>query len=355
LVYLCFYAHVILLLFDNIAATTSLGVWTFLLLIEHIRVIYTYPGTNFLGCCRSYASLSPWQFSLSSFWWPLVFVDSRLLTIISLIIEFQNYRLSHIFVSICFIPDMMRLFKVYHAGESFGRKVIMITHLIRDLVKFLLILVVFLFSYTVVSQALLHQNRELSAGIYSKLIYGGTWIVFGELQGELEEISGKTCSLANTTADDEHGCEVSRWISPLLLAAYCIVGNILIVNMLIASFDPAAQEQRLPSDRLWRYYMYFFVMEYRGKRNWPPPVKLIVVVCKRIRSIFTACANRRHDQYGNERMLDADEKEILRAFEDAVRCDVVDQQIPTDGAKLPKESIPNPDSSRLARIEIALN
>lgn len=41
---------------------------------------------------------------------------------------------------------------------------------------------------------------------------------------------------ANATVADMLDCVVRSWPPPILLAAYCFVGSILLVNMLIAAF-----------------------------------------------------------------------------------------------------------------------
>ncbi len=97
----------------------------------------------------------------------------------------------------------------------------------------MMIVVVFVISFGVITQAMLYTNNTFDWNLVKKIINKAYWPIFGEMK-ILEEIS----EIDEASCESEGTCPVDNGIffSYIALMIYMIIGNILLVNLLIAMF-----------------------------------------------------------------------------------------------------------------------
>ncbi|KAL4232041.1 hypothetical protein ACF0H5_009619 [Mactra antiquata] len=178
------------------------------------------------------------------------------------------YQAAKVLYCINSLIFFLRIMKIYVTHGQLGPKIFMIQKMLDELSMFIMVLFVFLLAYGVASQGLLYHLRSPSWQILKDVVYFPYWQLYGEIF--LEELDTDMSCMAES-AD----CKTFHWLVPFLLAAYLLVGNILLLNLLIAIFSHVFDTVEKNSVAIWKYQMYFFVMEYEKKTAFVPPFSII--------------------------------------------------------------------------------
>ncbi|XP_067657196.1 transient receptor potential cation channel subfamily M member-like 2 isoform X2 [Haliotis asinina] len=202
----------------------------------------------------------------------------------------------------------LRILKVYTAHSQLGPKLFMIMRMLEELVLFVMILVVFLLAYGVASQGLLYPQRKGDTVILKDIVFYPYWQLYGEIF--LEEIeTDQTCMAAlqnmTTVTPFNNTCRTSNWMVPILLAIYLSVGNILLLNLLIAIFSHVFDTVEQNSIEIWKFQMYYLVMEYDIKSSIIPPFNIVKHAYYLFKWIFrkTCCKKKTETQQYLQRHL----------------------------------------------------
>nr|KAG5691035.1 hypothetical protein BaRGS_021246 [Batillaria attramentaria] len=98
------------------------------------------------------------------------------------------YEVGRVVLSINLVQFCVRLLFSFSINKELGPKVVMIRRMITDLMWFFVILLVFVFAYTIASEAILYPNTEVSLKLLYYLPRKAYWQIYGELF--LEELEG---------------------------------------------------------------------------------------------------------------------------------------------------------------------
>ena len=66
-------------------------------------------------------------------------------------------------------------------------------------------------------------------------------------------------------------CQTGRWITPIVMTIYLLVANILLINLLIASFNTIYNSVNARSMQFWNFQRFSIVLEYEEKPVLPAP------------------------------------------------------------------------------------
>lgn len=80
--------------------------------------------------------------------------------------------------------------------------------------------------------------------------------------GHLEDGVSIPDYLRNST----HKCVPGYWLPPLLMVIFLLISNILLISMLIASFNNIFVEMDQRAQQIWLFQRYHQVMEYESSR-----------------------------------------------------------------------------------------
>ncbi|ELT87598.1 hypothetical protein CAPTEDRAFT_226576 [Capitella teleta] len=212
----------------------------------------------------------------------------------------------------------VRVLREYSASSFLGPKLVMIARMLQELILYMMILAVFLLAYGVSSLSLMYPVREFYGSFFKDVTYYPYWQIYGELY--LEELEGRTddCLGNSTMQSDGTPCPSFNWLVPVLTALYLLFGNLLLLNILIAIFNNVFNEIQTNSFRIWKFGLYFLVIEYEQKPMLAPPFIIFEHIFLVLRWFFksTCCKPRAvgHFERHHEDMLDIFERECCKQY-----------------------------------------
>ncbi|KAI0223104.1 Transient receptor potential cation channel subfamily M member-like 2 [Lamellibrachia satsuma] len=145
-----------------------------------------------------------------------------------------------------------------------------------DVLKFLLILALFIVSYGVPFRALLFPKSEFSWALLRDIVYLPYWQMYGELQLEdIEDVNSR-------------GGLVTFAI--VLFAVYMMMCHILLLNLLIATFTHSITRIHDEKKKSWHFGFRSLVREYERCIDVPPPFSTLAYVYQLCRWLI--CGSR---------------------------------------------------------------
>ncbi|XP_071180089.1 transient receptor potential cation channel subfamily M member 8-like isoform X2 [Mytilus edulis] len=279
-------------------------IWIFTFIIDNVYTCLAFPSPTLKGTIRDWFGL-------------LKFLDigNCVLAVIAFVMHFEGSKAMEAKSIFCInaVVFYIRVLEVYTVNSRLGPKMVMIKKMMLELVMFILVLSIFLVSYGVASQGLMHLQRQSDWRILRDVIYFPYWQFYGELF--LEEIDDdESCRAQLNITDgvpDVSFCRTYHWLVPVFLAAYLMIGNVLLLNLLIAIFSNVFQEVEVNSNRIWKYQMYMLVMEFDTKASLVPPLSIFIHIYLVVKWVFrhTCCKKAKGRQYGSRHL------EYLQLFE----------------------------------------
>lgn len=106
----------------------------------------------------------------------------------------------------------------------------MMGKMVKNMIYFVVLLLVVLMSFGVCRQAILFPNREPSWTSVKEVFYQPYFMLYGEVFAD---------DIDPPCGDQPGGqaCVTGRWITPAVMSIYLLVANILLINLLIAVFN----------------------------------------------------------------------------------------------------------------------
>ncbi|KAK0041663.1 transient receptor potential cation channel subfamily M member 2, partial [Biomphalaria pfeifferi] len=191
---------------------------------------------------------------------------------------------------------MFRFLEFFYQNKFLGPMLVVIRNMVKTYINFLLILLIFLTTYCVVSESLLHPEQELTTNIFYKVFHKGFWAMMGEYYlDDINTPSPERCKLqirnktecpdglTNTSCDslyssnytlvNRKGCPTKhgRYMVPFLLGVYVLFIQLLMFNLVIALFNNAISDNDTKRDMIWRYQRFQLTMQYSEMRILLPP------------------------------------------------------------------------------------
>ncbi|XP_070540273.1 transient receptor potential cation channel subfamily M member-like 2 [Ptychodera flava] len=173
----------------------------------------------------------------------------------------------------------LRVLRSYIFHQYLGPFIIMIRGMLKEMYWFLWVLVVFIVGFGVAINIILSVERSPNVDILRDIFYFPYFQLYGEL----------FLDAMNTTNDKQIPDTVSSVAFSMFLAVYLIIGNLLLLNILIAIFSGVYQRIEANSRREWRHKRYFLVREYQEKPSLPAPFSICIYIYRIIKYCFSKC------------------------------------------------------------------
>ncbi len=151
-------------------------------------------------------------------------------------------------------------------NKYFGPYVMMIGRMIENMIYFVVLLLVVLMAFGVCRQGILFPDEEADLILIRHIFYQPYFMLYGEVFApEIDPPCSDTCRAPGECGTAEDGslivrkhlrvcerygkrkeaihsytqvpCHTGRWITPIIMTVYLLVANILLINLLIASFN----------------------------------------------------------------------------------------------------------------------
>ena len=215
-----------------------------------------------------------------------------------------TFMVARVFFAINGFLLYVRLLRVYHTSFSLGPKLIVFQKMLPQLQTFIVLLVVFLLGYGMASQALITPAAKFkhdyigNLSLVEGILFAPYWQMYGELN--LEDIDDKIdghparnilnssqhCDMSMRNEEGElpwHCEDFSKYnfVVKVMLGVYMLIGNVMLLNMLIAIFSHIYEKVDKNAKSVWWYELYHLVEDYDQMPGLGPlfcPFELIYTV-----------------------------------------------------------------------------
>ncbi|XP_060536582.1 transient receptor potential cation channel trpm isoform X2 [Cylas formicarius] len=203
----------------------------------------------------------------------------------------------------------LRILNILSVNKYLGPLVTMMGKMVKNMIYFVVLLLIVLMSFGVSRQAILNPQEPPQWKIVRDVFMEPYFMLYGEVYADKID--------PDCADDSEFPCVSGRWISPIIMSIYLLVANILLINLLIAVFNNIFNEVNSVAHQVWMFQRFTVVMEYEQKPILPPP---LIIFCH----IFLLLKYIRRKMEGKEEgydnglklFLDRDEMERLYDFEE---------------------------------------
>lgn len=269
------------------------------------------------------------------FWNSLDFI-SYIITIAAMLVRFL-YRdfsaaLARRFYSLSLFTVYMRFLHSILMSRKLGPKIIMIKEMLKDLFRFIGILFVFMMGVGVLYHANMYPAHydmwnptHWTYWRIWKIMYIPYWQIYGEIfLDDFQANINDTCTTDRSVWESDPSterCNEGDWVLIVIAALYMLISNLLLVNLVIALFSYRFEIVQANSERLWRYWRYSVIMDYRTRI--PAPLNLIVrplmMIAKCIKRCKECCDKgpekvaQEREIKGMERLQDICANKCIRA------------------------------------------
>ncbi|XP_052269751.1 transient receptor potential cation channel subfamily M member 3-like isoform X2 [Dreissena polymorpha] len=320
LVFLGIFSYLVLVDFDPDRVTVIeyvCIVWVFTMTVDQIHVFISFPSPTFVSKIRDWYGFVSYMEALN-----------LLLCFLGFLLHHLGYpsvtKVLYCLNSVVFIAIIT---KFYRASTNVGPKMVMVRRMFGEMGLFLVVMMVFLLAYGIAAQGLLYTERSASWDILKDVFYFPYWMIYGEIFFEsIGECDGDNpCN--STCVAGERDCLTPHWMVPFILAAYLMIGSILLLNLLIAIFSNVFNSVERNSFQIWKFEMYYLVMEYSNKTFLVPPLSILVHAGLVVNSIYKnlCCQKPRDGQWLGKKHL-----EYLQVFEKEMMSDFLRRKRESD-------------------------
>ena len=288
-------------------------VWLIILMVDESREIFLQPAGSTISKLRDH---------LSGYWNKLDFVI-YLLAIVGFILKNirGTFQVSRTLFAINAALLYLRLLRVYHANLKLGPKLVIFHKMIPEIVTFMLLLIIFILGYGTASQALLNPKEKFDIGHVSEfannIIFLSFWQMFGELN--LDSFINTDKTVCYTEVDFCEDFTHYNTVILIFLAIYLIIGNVMLLNLLIAIFTSVFEEVQDNSKSVWKYEMYRLVEEFDAKPGVAPPLVIFELLYRLSKKIWKVTCRIEKENLetlmtGMLETLDLFEKDSLNSY-----------------------------------------
>ncbi|KAH9633176.1 hypothetical protein HF086_017731 [Spodoptera exigua] len=123
----------------------------------------------------------------------------------------------------------LRILNILGVNKYLGPLVTMMGKMVKNMIYFVVLLLVVLMSFGVARQAILYPDEEASWHLIREVFFQPYFMLYGEV---FAEQMAPPCGLPGLEE-----CRVGHWVPPVVMSVYLLIANILLVNLLIAVFN----------------------------------------------------------------------------------------------------------------------
>ncbi|KAG5447154.1 Transient receptor putative cation channel sub M member 2 [Clonorchis sinensis] len=188
------------------------------------------------------------------------------------------YRMGQIFYGMSLFLFFYRLLEAFTADRRIGPLVVMIQSMVvKDLMPFMSLLVVALFSFALLQWAVAYTGTASESYVdNSKTLFEALKLAYFQMFGEyqLEDLTTKKSDDCKT---NKLNCVdgISEWLAPIILAIFVILTQVLLLNLLIAMFTSTYERIESSATGYWSLQRYQVICEFVDRSVFPPPLIII--------------------------------------------------------------------------------
>ncbi|XP_061195247.1 uncharacterized protein LOC133203487 [Saccostrea echinata] len=196
---------------------------------------------------------------LNDMWKALGFVCAILVffTVSSRLKSTETFTMATRFSALLLLFSYLRYMRVFVIHRYTGITFVFLKHMLLNLMRFLITIAFFVLGVGIFIEALVHRNeQDLFPGKWYewrvwRIIYYPYYQYYGEVFDDFLGI-------------DKRNEEVD-WSVKAVLAIHMMVGNLLIVNLIIALFTTTYEKVLQKSGLIWQYERYHVIQDFRHR------------------------------------------------------------------------------------------
>ena len=311
-----------------------LYLWFLIMILDEIRQLFSQPSKKL--CTKIFDHLDNVWNSMDA----IIFLFATLSFVLKLFPP--TFSLARVVFATNNFVLYIRFLRVFHIRWDIGPKVVIMYRMVPELVSFMMLLIIFILAYGTASQALLNPSASFKVeNLYEymeKIVLLPYWQMYGELS--LHELVPHYNQTEHCQAEDLcEDVDLYSKVIPFFLGIYLLIGNVMLLNLLIAIFTSVYDQVSAQSKEVWRWEMFRLATEYDGKPGLAAPFVIIEDVWVLLKSLWKKTCRRHKEDL--ESLMAAD-LEMLDLFEKDCLHDYV--------ARTRESSVSNNDL-RLSRVE----
>ncbi|VDL99974.1 unnamed protein product [Schistocephalus solidus] len=250
-----------------------------------VGMISFFSENLFEGSCR-YNSFVQTVINLPPFYkYDSVLNVLNVVTIILALGRFVPFQATKTLYVVSFVLHSFRFFKFYYFYSNLGPKLAMMGRMVKEMLEFLMFLLVFLLATGVAMEGLLYVNRtNFTMEVLRDIFLIQFYRLYGENNLELARGEVEGC-----TTPDGVNCPVSNPLAPWLLNLYLLIVVTLLMNLLIAIFSNVFDEFESESREIWKRTRCRLLYEFKEKTIFPMPFNVIERFIQLFIVAFRAC------------------------------------------------------------------
>ncbi|XP_077991932.1 transient receptor potential cation channel subfamily M member-like 2 isoform X2 [Glandiceps talaboti] len=289
--FLVFFSHMTLYYEVDVGiADILLHVWMVTMFLDEIRQMFI-PRNKYESVKQRFKH---WIWSL----WNWMDLLALLLILVAFLLRFNTldlnwtYDLSRNLYAIACATFWIGMLRMYQSSPKLGPFLIMIKEMIWALFGFLMVLVVFIVAFGIASVAILSPGRSPSVLALRDIFYipyyqvtVGDWALFSEY------IESDSDSVLPSTLD--------TYVYSVLLAVYILIGNVLLLNLLIAIFSSVYTQVEANAMKEWKFHRYSLITEFEDIPALPAPLVVLTHIYRFFVWMGNQLRNTRNSQVKN--------------------------------------------------------
>ena len=311
-----------------------LYLWFLVMIVDEIRQLFSQPSKKL--CTKIFDHLDNVWNSMDA----IIFLFAATSVVLKLFP--QTFSVARIVFATNNFVLYIRFLRVFHIRWDIGPKVVIMYRMVPELVSFIMLLIIFILAYGTASHALLNPSATFQLeNLYlyvEKIVWLPYWQMYGELSlHELVPNYNLTehCQQDNLCED----VDLYSKVIPFFLGVYLLIGNVMLLNLLIAIFTSVYDQVSAQSKEVWRWEMFRLATEYDGKPGLAAPFVIIEDVWVLLKSCWKKTCRRHKEDLES---LMAQDLEMLNLFEKDCLHDYIARK---------KKSIVSNNDLRLTRVE----
>ncbi|XP_075248235.1 transient receptor potential cation channel subfamily M member-like 2 isoform X2 [Convolutriloba macropyga] len=176
----------------------------------------------------------------------------------------------------------MRLLNIFTINKRLGPLITIILTMIPELLRFFFIWILFMIAFGVITKSVATPIRygQVTALDMIKVVDMSYWQTYGELF--LEDLDDDAAMKPGTDCTNDYTddtglppCPFLPHTSVVFTAIYMVVGNILLMNLLIALFTSIYEQVNEKSTTDWKNKRLDVIVEYHTRPPFPPPFTIL--------------------------------------------------------------------------------
>uniref|UniRef100_A0AC35TMW1 LSDAT_euk domain-containing protein n=1 Tax=Rhabditophanes sp. KR3021 TaxID=114890 RepID=A0AC35TMW1_9BILA len=177
----------------------------------------------------------------------------------------ESAPIGRIVLAVDFSIWTLKILDYLTVNQKFGQYITMVGKMITAMSYHVTLLTISLLAFGLVRQSITFPNEEFSFILIRNIFYKPYFMLYGEVYaGEID-----------TCGDDGINCHPGSFIPPALMVVFLLVANLLLISMLMATFNHIFDGVNRMAKQYWLFQRYHQVMKYESSPVIPPPFTLV--------------------------------------------------------------------------------